>query len=292
MITIKSENKPDQIVIPTIFPDSSSQIWKLDLDQYERYEESYVKIVWNFESEAELFQLLQLVMLLDSENIHISEIYIPYLPYGRQDKNINNELTFAKFSFLRIMDSIVGYCGASITTLDVHSNSGNYILNIHSYSPKTYIDKAIKEFKADVLVYPDEGAYNRYGNLYPEYNYLVLDKVRDQKTGWIMSLKLNEQLSTTILRDASYKFLIIDDICDGGATFERASKYLHQNYFKINHITNSLPRNLSEVGLYVTHGIFSKDFEGMIDSGISKFYTTQSLIQNVNGYKLQEVKGE
>ena len=242
------------------------------MDQYEPLAD--LKIVWNFEQEAELIWLMQLMELLYVKNFKVAELYIPYLPYGRQDKEYDNELTFARNTFINILSNAPIIDIHTITTLDIHSHTWA----IHSYSPKVYIDKSIKEFDADVLVFPDSGAYNRYGTMYKEYNCLVLDKVRDQKTGWIASLKLDEELSDEIFAsDDGIRFLIIDDICDGGATFNRASLFLHSAFCN------------STVGLYTTHGIYSKGFEGMINSGITKFYTTQSLIQNVNGYKLQEV---
>ena len=52
MIKVVCDGIPDQIVVPLIFPDSTSQVWKLSLDQYEPLAD--LKIVWNFEQEAEL----------------------------------------------------------------------------------------------------------------------------------------------------------------------------------------------------------------------------------------------
>lgn len=269
MISILYKNK-NQIIRPTKFPDGTSQVWKLNLDDYKN---NSVKVIWNFEEEAELIWINQLICLFYREKIFIEELYMPYLPYGRQDKEISNEFTFAKEVFLEIL--LKEHVG-KLSTLDAHSEHPA----IHSYKPNEYIDKAIADFDTHVLVFPDSGAWLRYATEYPQFNHLVLDKVRDQKTGWITSLKLDES-RTTFKTDeqreimhfmpVAYKFLIIDDICDYGATFIRTSLYLHENY-------------KCDVGLYVTHGLFSGGYEKLIDSGISKFYTTNSLIRNVNGF--------
>ncbi len=279
MITIINKNKVNQNgaqkVVPTMFPDGTSQIWKLDLDGYKS---GSVKIVWDFEKEAELIWVNQLIALLVSADIAIDELYIPYLPYARQDKGVSNTTTFAKSVFLKslLTDSV-----GKLTTLDVHSEHAA----IKSYSAKPYINKAILEFKPDVLVFPDAGAYERYhSQIEPrDVAVLVLDKVRDQATGAITSLTLDEQKTSSVLianqKQQQYRMLIIDDICDGGATFNNAALFLHEKYH-------------CEIALYVTHGIFSKGYEGMINAGIKQFYSTQSLIKNTAGYELQEMDKE
>lgn len=258
-----------------MFPDGTSQVWKLDLDGYKN---GSVKIVWDFEQEAELIWVNQLIALLDFSKIAIDELYIPYLPYARQDKSVSNTSTFAKTVFLRslLLDSI-----GKLSTLDAHSEHAA----IKSYSAQPYISKAILEFKPDVLVFPDAGAYDRYQKQIERRDVaiLVLDKVRDQSSGIITSLVLDEQKTASGLitnqKQNQYRMLIIDDICDGGATFNNAALFLHEKY-------------RCEIALYVTHGIFSKGYENMINAGITEFFTTQSLTKNTAGYVLQEMDKE
>jgi phosphoribosylpyrophosphate synthetase len=272
MITIIQKGVPDQIVNPTIFPDKTSQVWKLDFDRYD--DQKLIDVVWHFDEEAELIWMNQLICLFYQQGKQINNLYMPYLPYGRQDKEVSNESTFAKEVFLEIL--MKEHIGGFLTTLDAHS----YHPKIVSYPATPYINKAIDEFQPHVLVFPDSGAYDRYAGVYvaEKCPIIVLDKVRDQKTGWITSLKLDTELSNAQFSSSmATRFLIVDDICDGGATFERASRFLHENY------------KHSLVGLYVTHGIFSKGFEALINSGISRFYTTQSLLRNTDGYPLIEV---
>lgn len=274
MITLYQNNGNSQSVIPTLFPDRTSQVWKLDLSNFNK-ENRTVKIVWNFSEEAELIWVNQLVDLLVHEGIYIEELYIPYLPYARQDKAVDNNLTFAKSTFLKLLPSV-----NNITTLDIHSNLYHSVLSYNAFS---YIQKAIIESGADVLVFPDAGAFDRYAPyLMKDKPIITLDKIRDQTTGNILGLSLNEDLSDMVwLNEQRFmsnvpNLLIVDDICDGGATFINAAVFLHEKL-------------TCGVALYVTHGIFSKGFDKMIDAGISEFYTTQSLIKNTNGYKLEEI---
>ena len=97
------------VITPTIFPDGTSQVWKIDDSLFTTLtkESGFMKIItsfdiiWVFESEAELFHIAQLRDLLDStagKKVNVN-LHMPFLPYGRQDKVIDNDNTFAKHTF-------------------------------------------------------------------------------------------------------------------------------------------------------------------------------------------------
>jgi ribose-phosphate pyrophosphokinase len=73
-------------------------------------------------------------------------------------------------------------------------------------------------------------------------------------TGNITATKVDSNTSTFV--GSNKRFLIVDDICDGGRTFTELAKVLKK--------WTDMP-----VDLYVTHGIFSKGmsvFDGLIDN--------------------------
>jgi phosphoribosylpyrophosphate synthetase len=276
MISIKFKDKI-QVVSPTKFPDGTTQVWKLQ--SLSEYQDKEVSVIWNFEEEAELIWINQLLELLWYSKVNIDELYIPYLPYARQDKEITNETTFALRTFFAMIDP--HRRAKRISCLDIHS----YNLRIISYTPEHYINKAIAESDSNILVFPDKGAYDRYIRLFPDMPFIVLKKNRDQLTGNITGMGIDfdatPQKILNVPVGEALSFLIVDDICDGGATFIGAAKVLHDNFH-------------CDLSLYVTHGIFSKGFKGMQDAGIGKFFTTNSLIQNKEkygiGYDLIEVR--
>lgn len=276
MIYIKNNETQESIsIVPTRFPDGTSQVWKLK--NLEQYRDKGVSIVWHFSEEAELIYVNQLICLFNQYNITITELYIPFLPYGRQDKEIINESTFARTVFLEML---LTEMVEKVTTLDIHSPHPK----VYSYTPESYIQKAAREFMPDLLVFPDKGAVSRYIDYCNMNEYVVLNKTRNQLTGEITGLEFTNDFFNSYLNryyDKEIRLLIIDDICDGGATFNNASVFLHN-------AANQKGKK-AKIGLYVTHGIFSKGFEKMIDSGISSFYTTQSILKNVKGYPLEEV---
>lgn len=268
MIQIKNLNTGFiHIVRPTMFPDGTSQVWKLPLNNIG----GFCRVMWNFESEAELIHLIQLITLLHVSGIHIDELYVPYLPYGRQDKHASNEATFALLPFLHMLPELTAFC----MTLDAHSNVSSGVFS--SYSPLKYIKRAIKGSRADVLVFPDSGAKTRsLTSDLPVRDFVVLDKNRDQSTGQILSQIIDKSASNYSAL-AGRRLLIVDDICDGGWTFTSAAKLLRET-----------EPSIASIDLYVTHGIFSKGFECLHQAGIREIYTTKSLIKNNFGFDLEE----
>jgi len=76
------------------------------------------KVEWWFENESELFHLAQLKMLLDKNGRVNTELYMPYCPYARQDKDISDEQTFALNTFLGILK---GMHWSLISTINMHN---------------------------------------------------------------------------------------------------------------------------------------------------------------------------
>jgi len=240
-------------VKPTIFPDKTSQVWKLPDNILLGYE---TDVYWDFENENEIIHFAQLVNILRSRGLKVA-VHISYLPYARQDKEVNNQQTFALRTFANILNSLnlsKVYC------LDVHSSIAKDIIdNLIDISPAFYIAKAAEGTKADLFCYPDNGAAKRYSNLFPNIpiEYVVADKVRNQATGVIEKLSFVPECQKKI---KGKRILIVDDICDGGWTFQATATELYAHGAK-------------SVNLYVSHGVFSKGLGPLRESKIKKIYT-------------------
>lgn len=244
----------------TIFPDGTSQVWKLDKDKFDTDGDNY--ILWLFESEAELFHVCQLAHLCYEVLDSSIDLVCPYLPYGRQDKEVHNEKSFALKTFKEVLYH-AGIC--RIETFDAHSKTDMVYEDRHTLLSVEEFHKAILVHK-DVICYPDKGAANRYGTYGKPVVYC--EKVRDQLTGEILGLKVVSDTDLT-----GKNVIIIDDICDGGMTFIKVAEALKP--FK--------PR---QIDLAVSHGLFSKGEQVLKDAGISYIYTTNSLLRNPDGFKV------
>jgi ribose-phosphate pyrophosphokinase len=283
MIKIETLDRTDNhthVLTPTIFPDGTSQCWKLP---EAILKSNNVKITWNFENEAELIHLCSLRKLIKQMFINL---HIPYLPYARQDKSVSNSSTFNLETFGDILNAFNFHL---ITSVDVHNPkyTAELIPNFHNMEVNRIHEKLIQKIKPDLLLFPDAGAQQRYDM--DKMPRIIGSKFRNQLTGELadeykftydnpfdfetMGYYNITEDSKKDLKPGS-KILIIDDICDGGRTF-------------INLVTalKKFEPNL-EFSLFVTHGIFSKGKQVLHDSGISNIYTTNSLLKNEDGFKV------
>jgi len=241
----------DYVIIPTIFPDGTSQVWKIPTNILFQTNEPIV--TWIFDSENEFIQLAQLKDLLDKNQLN-SNLVITYLPYARQDKFVTNETTFALHTFAKLLNTLQF---SKIVIIDPHSKTSlDLIKNSVAAYPISEVKEVVIITNADCICYPDRGAAYKYQQIYNEEIKLpvtLAHKSRDKLTGQI--------LSTYVDGDVQGKsVLIIDDIVDGGATFIGLAEGLYA-------------KGAKEVNLFVTHGLFSKGTEVLFNSGINRIFT-------------------
>lgn len=258
----------------TKFPDKTSQVWKLP-DRI--LEQKIIQIVWRFSEEREIIDLYSLRYLLrEDAQIHL---HIPYLPYARQDKLVSNNATFNLCVFAELINALK--C-SEVTAVDVHNPSltGEFIRNFRNESVKQIHEDLITRLRAEYVVYPDYGAYKRYKCYYPCIS-VVFKKARNQETGEIIGHAVDYAITSkefdptnTEKYKPNCKFLIIDDICDGGATFLSVAKALNSTY-----------AGSHSISLFTTHGLYSKGKEVLEKAGIQLF-TTNSLPHNTDGYQV------
>lgn len=233
-------------IVPTIFPDKTSQVWKIDA-KLERVN----TINWDFENEQEFLHVAQLVDLLRTMSHERITLIIPYFPYARQDKEVSNKSTFALRTFCKLLKTLDVN---DIITYDLHSDvAKEYLPNLTDVSPLTAIDRAIMYTNPDYVVYPDKGAKARYTK-HVDTKSVSINKVRNQSTGELQIIGLNEDIDLT-----NKKVLIVDDICDGGGTFILATNLLKE-------------KGTKEVNLYTTHGIYSKGLTILKSCGINRVF--------------------
>lgn len=112
----------------------------------------------------------------------------------------------------------------------------------------------------DVIVFPDESAKRRFGKYISDSKPTVTcSKARDQITGNIMEYRVPLSEGVKLI---GKRVLVVDDICDGGATFKM--------------IADEIRSVVSSMDLYVVHGIFSKGVPELFTYGYQNIYTTNS----------------
>jgi ribose-phosphate pyrophosphokinase len=253
-------------VKPTIFPDKTSQVWKLPEEDLECFSAS---ITWKFENEGEFMHLAQLAHLLQARGV-LFEIHLLYLPYARQDKLVANNRTFALHTFIRLLKTL----GAKRVVLyDPHNaqpltHGLETVVKVVNFASEA--KAALKECGANLWCFPDGGAAQRYESLFreppgsavPEVPSVAALKRRDQATGALTETSLPAWQLIVAGLSASPRVMMVDDICDGGATFIALAKVLQEH-------------GAEDVFLFVSHGIFSRGLQPLFDAGISRVFTPE-----------------
>ena len=264
---VQEPNQKSLQVRPTVFPDGTSQVWKLPEEFLKQTE---VQIIWRFEEERELIDILSIHELLRAQSANGNiKLHIPYFPFARQDKTVNNQSTFNLHPFCKVLQSL---SFNEVSAVDVHNPAEifRHLPDFKNLPIAPIHQQVIKNLCPDWIVFPDAGAKRRYSDT--EFSkILVFEKRRDQASGEILGHELclseSSPQASRGLRSTD-TFLILDDICDGGATFISIAK-------KLKLLTASFPR----IHLFVTHGIFSKGREQLEKEAIT-LHTTNSLPRN------------
>lgn len=190
-------------------------------------------------------------------------LYIPYLPYARQDR-VNNE--GEAFTLKVLCDYINGLGFDTVYTFDNHSDVSTALLNNCINIPNFKFVQEVVDLKRDkyMLVCPDGGAAKKIHKLAKAAGYtreiIFVDKVRNTSTGKIESIKV--QPIQTDITDKT--LVVVDDICSYGGTFLALAAELRKQY------------TFDTLILIVSH------FEGVADMElVSKWYkyvfTTNSI---------------
>lgn len=184
-------------------------------------------------------------------------VFMPYFPGARQDKKTGNE-PFA----VDVMARLFGCAG--IVICDPHSTVTtacllNHVSHYHNIMPWNL---PIDTSGICGVIAPDLGAKGRatgFRNVRCPHKTLVqCYKKRDSSTGMISHYEVSNLPETG-------KYLIVDDVCDGGLTFNMLCEALRKSPSAKN----------CTFELLVSHGIFSKGLDN-IDPMISKITTTDS----------------
>lgn len=198
------------------------------------------------------------------------QLVLPYIPYARQDRVCDKGEAFS----LKVFANYLNYLNfESVKVYDPHSDVAPALINnvivvtmdeIITNDYNGLRSLLLHGDRRPQLASPDAGANKKVAKLARALgiaDYLRCDKLRDLATGKIIETKVYLEAD----EQCRYEVLIVDDICDGGATFIELAKVLKANGAK-------------KVGLYVTHGIFSRGVSHLFENGIDEIWTTNSVI--------------
>ena len=235
-----------------------------------------IEIKSRFNSFKDLELIICVTKALRRIGIKEIHLYIPYLLGARSDRQ------FVEGANSYLVDVIAPIINSlefeSVTVVDVHSDvAAACIKNLKVVDNATLVKRAVVEiynapmseitFNMDgsepfVLISPDSGALKKIYKVANAIGYkkdvIVCSKSRDENG--ILS-----KVRVPYSPENNHKdVVIIDDICDGGATFINIARELKDNGWS------------GKIYLIVTHGIFSKLFKEL-SQYFDGIYTTDSI---------------
>ncbi len=226
------------------------------------------EIISRLNSFSDLELILCATAALKAEGVKEIKLTAPYFLGARSDRKFG----IGDYHYLKdvLCPIINAQKYSSVKVLDPHSDVLEACINNISIIPNTeFVKWALDDLKYSkhptefTLIAPDAGAYKKVDSLarllkHPT-DIITAHKHRDLETGHITKTTVNglgEQK-----RDG--KFIIIDDICDGGRTFIGIAEAIKEQ------VKNP------EIYLIVTHGIFSAGYNKLMNY-FDKIYTTNS----------------
>lgn len=204
-----------------------------------------------------------------------THLFVPYIPGARDDKGDTggNEVYASMIASVRATD---------VTFVDLHSDvsaaeltfalgNTNKALRFQDIVSNAVAGRSeLRPGPYDAVIAPDKGAVDRAKLVADRLGVPVYfaTKSRDPETGKLTNFKAPEDwMVFHPAGKASWKsvpegrYLVVDDICDGGGTFMGLASVL------------KLPRE--RLDLWVTHGVFSGN-AGQLTQAYGNVYTTDS----------------
>ncbi len=258
------------------FPDGQQSVRIVDKNYYTIKSIKNIDSPITIKSRLNTFQDLELIICanqcLKEAGASVVNLFIPYCIGGRSDRKfVDGGINYIKTVIAPIINS---QNFNQVTIMDPHSDVLEACIDNFSKITNWEVTKMALEDIPNIdnicLISPDAGAYKKVFDVakWFEINEIVTaSKVRDVATGKI----LRTEVPSIKNHSSEMKYVIVDDICDGGRTFiELAKVIIAQNQD-------------AKIYLVVTHGIFSAGFEEL-NNYFEKIYTTNSIkdIDNSN----------
>lgn len=244
------------------FPDGQQSVDILEGANY--LQDKDIKIYSRIRSFRDIELIICTNQALRQSGVRSVSLYVPFFLGSRSDRKFKEGgVNYLKNVIAPIINSQNFDC---VLTLDPHSDVLEAVLNNYEKIDNLLlVNSALADIGKEnvVLVSPDGGALKKIFDVAEHFqipNIVTAIKHRDITTGKITHTEVP-------LSEARYykdcKFVIVDDICDGGRTFIELAKA----------IKVKVPD--AKIYLVVTHGLFTSGFSDLNEQ-FEKIYTTNS----------------
>lgn len=258
----------DGVGIPiSYYPDGSPRI-EFDNSGYIRNIKS---IIIRPKTAASFLASMFFLDAVKERGIKVDRLRIPFVPGSRQDRLTNGKNTDFLFT-AKSMCKMINEREIPVEVFDPHSDVLSALLNSPHIKTSSHIfneckSKVFSIRDYDGLISPDAGSEKKVMSIAKKFcinSVIYFSKLRDISTGKISDLSISRDEN----KIKNGKYIVIDDICDGGGTFISLAK---------SNLLNDV-----RIDLYITHGIFSKGTEELLKH-YNKIICTDSVISEKPG---------
>lgn len=189
----------------------------------------------------DIMKILMAVDALSRQGVKDIELFLPYLPYSRQDRVCEKGESFSLKIFLGIL------LNSGVRRVITYDNHSGVPLTLLDHMLKNYdnhrevldfVDFILPNGKKLALISPDAGAAKKADKLFKTGMFDTIVYCNKRRVG--KEVRYDDIQNNLMGMTA----IVVDDICDGGRTFIELGKKLRE-------------RHVDEMHLFVSHGIFS-----------------------------------
>lgn len=239
MITLKNYTQGFEITVKSLtFPAGERHV-SIDKSYLRSRDRIYMYL--DFQGSDDVVDMMMLREILSDHEVVLS---LNYTPFARQDRAVNVGEVNALKVFAKLVNSLNF---KKVLVTDPHSDVVEAVFDRVVIVRQWDLANDIIDKDYDYIISPDLGATKKaekYAEL-TQTPLLQCTKKRDLRTGKIIKFEVIDLPDLT-----GKRVLILDDICDAGGTFLALSDV----------IGNCLQKDL-----YVSHGIFSKGIDIILE---------------------------
>ena len=244
------------------------------IDENVRGEDVFIIQSTSSPANDHLMELLIIIDALVRASARRITAVIPYFGYARQDRKTGGRTPISA----KLVANLIAKAGADrVLTVDLHAGQIQGFFDIPTdnlFATKVMEDDIRRNYKIDdlMIVSPDVGGVVRARALAKllDAEIAIVDK-RRPKAGV-------SEVMNIIGEVEGRRCILFDDMCDSGGTLVNAAEAL-------------LEKGAVEVSAYVTHGVLSKDAQGLVAKArLLELVVTDSIVVPPNSTETEKVR--
>lgn len=168
------------------------------------------------------------------------EVIIPYFADGTMERvDKNGTLATAQSALHSLCSSMPRK--VTITVGDIHHTGTRFYTSDKVCFQDMPLARALFDAykypgSENIIVFPDDGAYKRYGGLFPDYTVIICEKMRqeDKRIVTIKDIRGTNNPTMPENKNKAFSLVIIDDIVRSGGTIRNVAELMRTTFKTLN----------------------------------------------------------